>query len=228
MSLYKKIQGLVSKKARENKWAKESHPFDTIVKMDGVDVFVGKYTYGAGNIQLAHHHNSPPLKIGRFCSIAGNVKIFTGAYHRTDWITTYPFGTVHQEVFGNEIPPGFPHTNGGVRIGNDVWVGNSVTIMSGITIGDGAVIAANAHVIKNVSPYEIVGGNPARHIKFRFSDSIIEQLQKVKWWDLEDAIIAKINKDLTVIANLENVDFLIRHISDIRSQQVNGMPLPGK
>ena len=212
MSLYQNIREFVSKRARERKWAKDSHPSDTIVKIDGVNVSVGKFTYGVGNIQLAHHPDSPPLKIGRFCSIAGNVSIFTGAYHRTDWLTTYPFGTQHQDIFGNEIPSGFPHSNGGVIIGNDVWIGNSATIMSGVTVGDGAVIAANAHVIKNVAPYEIVGGNPAVHIKFRFSQPIIEKLLRIRWWELDDATIAKIHKHLTVPANPESIDFLIELI----------------
>jgi acetyltransferase-like isoleucine patch superfamily enzyme len=209
MSLYTKIKEMVSKSARERKWTKESHPFDTFVRIDGVDVWVGKFTYGVGNIQLAHHRNSPPLRIGRFCSIAGDVKIFTGAYHRTDWMTTYPFGTQHQNFFGDEIPPGFPHSKGGVTIGNDVWIGTSATIMSGVTIGDGAVIAANSHVIKNVAPYEIVGGNPAGHIKFRFPQPIVEKLLRVKWWDLDNATIARIHKNLTMMASSENVDLLI-------------------
>lgn len=214
MSLYTKLKNTFSRSAREKKWTNESHSFDTTVKIDGVEVFVGKYTYGVGNIMLAHHRTSPPLRIGRFCSIAGNVKIFTGAYHRTDWLTTYPFGFQHPEVFGSEVPPGFPHTNGGVTIGNDVWVGNSATIMSGVTVGDGAVIAANSHVIKNVAPYEIVGGNPAKHIKFRFPQPIIEKLLSIKWWELDDALIAKLHKRLTVAATSENVDLLLDFISE--------------
>ncbi len=210
MSLYTRIREIVSKRARVKKWAKESHPFDTFVRIDGVEVWVGKFTYGVGNIQLVNHHNSPPLKIGRFCSIAGNVKVFTGAYHRTDFITTYPFGTRHQDFFGNQVPPGFPHSKGGVTIGNDVWIGNSATIMSGVTICDGAVIAANSHVIKDVAPYEIVGGNPAQHIKFRFPQPIVEKLLRIKWWELDESAIAKIHKNLTVIANSENVDLLNR------------------
>jgi len=219
MSLYKKIKELVSKKAKEKKWADQSHSFDTFVKIDGVDVWVGKFTYGVGNIKLINHLNSPPLKIGRFCSIAGNVKIFTGNYHRTDWMTTYPFGTLHQDFFGNEIPTGFPHSNGDVTIGNDVWIGHSATIMSGVIIGDGAVIAANSHVIKNVVPYEIVGGNPAGHIKFRFPQAIVEKLLLIKWWELDDATIAKIHKNLTALANSENVDSLIQLVEHSTNKQ---------
>jgi acetyltransferase-like isoleucine patch superfamily enzyme len=216
MSLYHKLKILLSRSAKEKNWAAESHPTDTIVKIDGIDVFVGKYTYGVGNIVLAHHQNSPPLKIGRFCSIAGNVKIFTGAYHRSDWITTYPFGSQHKNIFGGEIPVGFPHSNGGVTIGSDVWIGNSATIMSGVTIGDGAVIAANSHVIKNVAPYEIVGGNPAKHIKFRFPQPVIDRLVSLKWWELNDETISRIHTKLTVTANSENVESLVNLIADLR------------
>lgn len=221
MSLYQKIRQVVSKKAREKRWTDTSHPFDTVVKIDGVQVPVGKCTYGVGNIQLAHHHHAPPLSIGRFCSIAGNVKIFTGAYHRTDWITTYPFGTKHQEFFGDEIPPGFPHSNGGVIIGNDVWIGNSATIMSGVTIGDGAVIAANAHVIKSVLPYEIVGGNPAKHIRFRFSQPDIDKLLMTKWWELDNVDIAQIHQYLTLTANSETIDQLASLVTTIRAVAPN-------
>ena len=216
MSFVKKIKLLVSRRARDRNWTESTHPFDTIVKIDGINVSVGKYTYGVGNIQLAHHLNSPPLRIGRFCSIAGNVKIFTGTNHRSDWITTYPFGTKHQNIFGDEIPSGFPHSNGGVTIGNDVWIGNSATIMSGVSIGDGAVIAASSHVIKNVAPYEIVGGNPAKHIKFRFPQPIVDKLLSIRWWEFDDETIAKIHRQLTVTANSKNVELLLSLASRFR------------
>ena len=93
-----------------------SHPFDTCVTISDNRVNVGKYTYGVGNIELAYHPGCPGLSIGRYCSIAGNVKIFLGAYHRTDWISTYPFGTKHTHVFGNSIQEGFPYSNGPVTI----------------------------------------------------------------------------------------------------------------
>lgn len=208
MSLLNKIKELCSQRARDRKWAEESHPFDTTIKIDGVDVAVGRFTYGAGNIQLAHHHNSPPLRIGRFCSIAGNVKIFTGAYHRLDWLTTYPFGVLHQGIFGNHIPSGFPHSNGGVTIGSDVWIGNSATIMSGVAVGDGAVIAAGSHVVRDVAPYEVVGGNPAARIKFRFPDDVVAELLRIKWWDLEIETIKKIHRNLTIPGSSESIDAL--------------------
>lgn len=162
---------------------------------------VGKFTYGVANIDLVHHEGSPSLSIGRFCAIAGNVKIFVGAYHRSDWMTTYPFGAVFTEYFGDRIPAGYPYTKGPVTIGNDVWIGNSTTIMSGVTIGDGAVLAANSHVVNDVKPYEMVGGNPARQIKFRYPKETIDLLLELKWWDLEERTIKQIHPVLTAPAD---------------------------
>ena len=209
-NLLKKIKQIFSKSAKQKFYAARSHKEDVLVKIDGVDVKVGKFTFGVGNINLAHHAGSPRLEIGRFCSIAGNVKIFTGAYHRTDWISTYPFGHIHEEIFGAEKSEGYPHSKGGVTIGNDVWIGNSATIMSGVIVNNGAVIAANSHVIKNVEPYEVVGGNPARHIKFRFKDEIIKELLELKWWDLSNSDIKKISHLLTNQAILQNLEKIKR------------------
>lgn len=124
------------------------------------------------------------LRIGSFCSIASSITIFLGGNHRTDWITTFPFGHIFQDELGGENIIGHPSSNGDVVIGNDVWVGSGVTIMSRVSIGDGAVLSANAHVVKDVMPYEIVGGNPAKTLKQRFQSDIIDLLLKLKWWDL--------------------------------------------
>ena len=215
MQLLQKIKTIFSKRAREKNWAQESHPFDTTIKLDGVNVLVGCFTYGAGNIQLVHHPGSPTLTIGRFCSIAGGVKIFVGAYHRSDWLTTYSFGLQHQNIFGSTVPAGFPYSKGEVIIGSDVWIGSGVTIMSGIHIGDGAVIAAGSHVVKDVSPYEIVGGNPAKHIKFRFEQEIIAAMMRIKWWNLDAQKIALIQKELTVVGNSENLNQLIKRLAEL-------------
>ena len=140
---------------------------------------VGKFTYGTPNI-LNIWENSAHVKIGNFCSIASNVNIYTGGNHRTDWVTTYPFGHIHKSIFNKFNGKGHPTTKGDVVIGNDVWIGSNVTIMSGITIGDGAVIANNSHVVKDIDPYSIVGGNPAKHIKYRFTPEQIEKLLEIK------------------------------------------------
>ena len=150
------------------------------------------YTYGENNIKKYSWGNDGVLKIGAFCSIAGNCQIFLGGNHRTDYITTYPFGYIHENVFDNIKDRGHPTTKGNVIIGNDVWIAQNVTIMSGVIIGDGAVIACNSHVVENVEPYSIVGGNPARLIKYRFDKDIIQRLLTLKWWHLPVETIKKI------------------------------------
>ena len=136
----------------------------------------GRYSYHKSNIRLHNFGEGSNLKVGSFCSIATNCNVILGGNHRTDWITTYPFGHIHKQAFHTFNGLGHPATNGDVIIENDVWIGMNVTIMSGVRIGSGAVIASNSHVVKNVEPYSIVGGNPAKHIKYRFTK---EQIEKV-------------------------------------------------
>jgi acetyltransferase-like isoleucine patch superfamily enzyme len=104
-------------------------------------------------------------------------------------VSTYPFGHIHQGIFSGFNGAGHPGTKGDVIIGNDVWIGANSTIMSGVTIGDGAVVAGSSHVVKDVEPYTLVGGNPARYIKHRFTPSQIEKLLDIAWWNWEDAKI---------------------------------------
>ena len=159
-------------------------------------MIVGKYTYGSHNITTFWEGNPPScasLNIGSFCSIADRIKIYLGGNHRLDRISTYPFGHINQNPFSAFNGEGHPQTNGDVNIGNDVWIGADVTIMSGVTIGDGAVLAANSHIVKNVEPYTIVGGNPAKLIRKRFSEPVIDKLLELKWWNLDDNIINQIS-----------------------------------
>jgi len=156
-------------------------------------ILVGRFTYGFGNISINQWNEGAKLEIGSFCSIAANVTVFLGGNHRTDWITTFPFGHIYIDELGGENIVGHPATKGDVVIGNDVWIGSGVTILSGINIGDGAVLSANATVVKNVQPYEVVGGNPARLLKLRFDEDIVNLLLKLSWWDLPLNIIKEIN-----------------------------------
>lgn len=164
---------------------------------------IGDYTYGLPSIK--HWGEKATLKIGKFCSIATNVTIFLGGNHRTDWISTYPFSVINQDFPNANGIEGHPSTKGNVSIENDVWIGTNATIMSGITIHNGAVIAANAVVTKDVPPYAIVAGNPAKIVKFRFSQVEIEQLQKISWWNWP---IEKINTEVKKICNPDISTFL--------------------
>lgn len=161
---------------------------DRHVKISNLTVQVGKYTYGIEHISILHWDNPANIDvcIGRFTSISYGLKIFTGGNHRTDWITTYPFGHIPPSSDYIEPISGHPAPSQPVRIGNDVWIGRDVTIMSGVEIGDGAVIAANSHVVNNVPPYAIVGGNPAKLIKFRFTEQRIKEILNMRWWDWSD------------------------------------------
>jgi acetyltransferase-like isoleucine patch superfamily enzyme len=143
----------------------------------------GDKTYGADKIQVFQWGEGAKCKIGKYCSIADNVKVFLGGDHMVKWITTFPFN--HKST-----------THGDIIVGNDVWLSHGVTIMSGVKIGDGAIIAANSHVVKDVEPYTIVGGNPAKYIRHRFEGRIIDSLLELKWWDLPENEIKEIQSGL--------------------------------
>lgn len=155
---------------------------------------VGKYTYFSCNIHptIRFDDDKHDLIIGNFCSIAENLTVYCGGNHNTNRITTFPFGHVHTNVFNNHDGKGHPISKGHVIIGNDVWIGANVTIMSGVTIGDGAIIACNSHIVKNIEPYSIVGGNPAKLIRYRFSKEEINKLLEIKWWYWNDEEINKL------------------------------------
>lgn len=168
----------------------------------------GKYTYGDIHVQWGN--SGAKLNVGSFCSIAGNVNVYLGGNHRKDWVTTFPFGHIHNNVFTNFNGNGHPHTNGDVIIGNDVWIGDNVTIMSGVHIGDGAIIASNSHVVKNVEPYSLIGGNPAKLIRYRFTQEQIAKLLEIKWWEWDDE---KINRYTPLLCN-ENIEIFIKNATN--------------
>lgn len=145
------------------------------------------------NVKYHFDFTGDKLIIGKFCMIASDVTfIMNGANHLTDAITTYPFA-----IFGNGWESAmegksYP-SKGNIVVGNDVWIGYNATIMAGVTIGDRAIIGTNSVVTKDVEPYSIVGGNPAKLIKKRFSEAEIKDLLEIKWWDWE---IEKITRNV--------------------------------
>ena len=145
-------------------------------------VIMGRYSYIASGTRVTD------AKIGAFCSIGARCGI-GGGVHPTDTVSTSPVFLKGKNILRKnfaEIPYKPSMT---VEIGNDVWIGEGVCIVSGVKIGDGAVIGAHAVVTKNVAPYSVVAGVPAREIRKRFPDEVIEQLLELKWWDWPDAQI---------------------------------------
>jgi len=181
------------------------------------NIIVGDYTYYDDfedvhnfekNVKYHFDFTGDQLIIGKFCMIASDVKfIMNGANHLSNAISTYPFA-----VFGNgweNAMEGKTYPNkGNIEIGNDVWIGYNATIMAGVKIGDGAIIATNSTVVSDVEPYSIVGGNPAKEIKKRFSPEFIERLLKLQWWNWD---IEKITKNVQNLTDLD-IDKLEKNV----------------
>lgn len=148
---------------------------------------IGDYTYGKPKI----YADPSSFKLGKFCSIADGVIIYAGGEHNHSWVSSYNFSA----RFNCKV---CTNSKGNVSIGNDVWIGDGALILSGVNIADGAVIAARSVVTKDVNAYEIVGGNPAKHIKYRFEQSQIDSLLKIKWWNWD---INKIETNFELILN---------------------------
>jgi len=142
-------------------------------------ITVGRFTYGNPTFKVWSEDEL--VSIGAFCSIAEEVVIFGGGEHRSDWVTTFPL----RIAFGDPLAglDGHPANKGPTRIGNDVWIAYGATILSGVQIGDGAIIGARAVVTRDVPPYGVVAGNPARVVRKRFGDAQIERLLALRWWD---------------------------------------------
>jgi virginiamycin A acetyltransferase len=178
------------------------------------NIIVGDYTYyddpeDSENFERNVLYHFPfigdRLIIGKFCALARCVKfIMNGANHKLDGFSTYPF-----QIFGNGwekiMPqPGELPYKGDTVIGNDVWIGYEAVMMPGVQVGDGAIIAAKSVVVGDVLPYTIVGGNPAKRIRQRFEDDIIQALLEVAWWNWD---IEKITRNLEkiVAADIESL-----------------------
>jgi len=149
----------------------------------------------------------PQIKVGRYTSI-GSGCTFVLCNHKYDGVTTWPTTTMLWEhAQGNT----HSYSRGDILIGNDVWIGTNAMIMDGVSIGNGAIVAAGSVVTKSVEPYTLVGGNPAKSIKKRFSDERIQKLLQTEWWLLEDRIVDALYPHTTNVDEfIENVLLLKR------------------
>ncbi len=177
----------------------KSFPSLTLIP-PGIDN-VGKYTYANPDVQIFSKETS----IGAFCSIGQKVVIGCGI-HPLNFLSSSPYFYFDNLHFKS---PSMPSHNEfwdyqPVYIGNDVWIGDGVFIKNGVKVGDGAVLGAHAVVTKDVPPYAIVAGCPAKILRYRFSENIIHKLLKLQWWNLPDEVIKQIPYD-----NIENaIEFL--------------------
>lgn len=182
-------------------------------------VKVGRYTYGVKHdtVMLVAAPHAPSVNIGSFCSIAPGVVILANVDHRTDLPSTYPFKTVmfakkkwidNSDGLNHEVKTSKP-----VVIGHDVWVGLNVIILSGVNIGTGAIIGAGAVVSKDIPPYAIAVGNPAKVVRYRFPIEVIEELLASEWWLLSDEEIFELRDSFFS----ENISQFLRDVRSINS-----------
>ena len=178
------------------------------------NILVGDYTYFDDrrngpekfeeyNVLYNYDFSKTKLVIGKFCAIAAEVKFIMTGNHKLDAVSTFPF-PIFQKGWEKAFNIFDLPVKGDIIIGNDVWFGYDSLIMSGVKIGHGAIIATRAVVVKDVPPYSIVAGNPAKVVKKRFGDATINRLLQIAWWDWE---IEKINRNLSLICHL-NIDRL--------------------
>jgi chloramphenicol O-acetyltransferase type B len=138
----------------------------------------GVGTYGTP--EVVDFDSDSVLKVGSYTSIAAGVQVLLGGEHRTDWVTTYPFPAMVDQV--KDISDYSP-SKGDVVIGSDCWICTNAVILSGVTIGHGAIVAAGAMVCRDVAPFSVVGGNPCKFIRWRFDEPTREALLQAAWWD---------------------------------------------
>lgn len=163
------------------------------------NIVVGDYTYYDDprgpehfeeNVLYHFDFNGDRLVIGRYCSIAAEVRfIMNGGNHPTNWLTTYPF-----PIFGQGWETAMPATwpsRGDTIVGNDVWIGYGAIVMPGIRIGDGAIIATATVVTRDVPAYAIVGGNPGAILRYRFDEATIARLLSIRWWNWDPAAVTR-------------------------------------
>lgn len=145
-----------------------------------------------------------PLSVGSYCSIASGVQFYCKSGHVHDCATSFP---IHFSVLGQPMPNASLGHRRGISVGNDVWIGRNAAIMPGVKIGDGAVIGAHAVVARDIPPYAVAVGNPARVVRYRFDDETICKLLAIRWWDWD---LEKVKAEADALTGPID-DFIVRH-----------------
>ena len=170
----------------------------------GPNIEIGDYTmyndferdprdFERNNVLYHYPVNGDKLRIGKFCSIACGAKfLFNSANHTLRSLSTYPFPIFYEEwgLEGKDIRQAWEN-KGDIVIGNDVWIGYQAVILAGVTVGDGAIIGSRAVVTRDVPPYTIVGGVPAKPIRKRFDEETIARFRALRWWDWDQETIRR-------------------------------------
>ena len=180
--------------------------FYTKDQLQGEQFSIGEFTYGSPDVR--NYDGKTKLTIGKYCSFAAQVAILMGGEHRMDMVTTYPFPEIAEHWPETGAISGMTGSKGDIIIGNDVWVGYGAIILSGVTIGDGAAIGAGAVVTRDVEPYAIMGGNPAKIIRMRFDRLTVTRLLKLAWWDWPEE---KVRKNIQLICSPDIEALLNEH-----------------
>ena len=179
------------KKALKKRLGIKSSPY----LIENTDILtVGKMSFHNGGFVV---QGSQHVQIGSYCALGENIRIITENHDYNYPVMQYTFyghyfGKAHPGV--NKYPPNKERTKGGVAIGSDVWIGHNTTILSGVKIGNGAILANGSIVTRDVEPYSIVSGIPARKIKMRFNEDVVEFMQKTEWWNWSESKILKNEK----------------------------------
>ena len=208
--MWKRVKRLLDKRNKKEMWRKNNlHNYTRLADdVDSQCISVGKYSYGEINVEASN--DGGHLYIGNFCSIGPKVVFILNSEHRVDTISTYPYKVLCTQTQKHES-----FSKGDIIVEDDVWIGYGVTIMSNVKIGQGAIIAAGAVVTKDVPPYAIVGGVPAKVIKYKFSDEIIEELLKIDYSKLTKEDIEKNISCLYTSIDEQNVRELVGKLSNL-------------
>lgn len=166
---------------------------------------MGDYSYYAPTVHV-FAGDTAVVRIGKFSSVAADAHFFVGGMHRTDWVTSYGLRAVFELPGAYE--DGTPTTRGDIEVGHDCWIALESVVLSGVTIGNGAVVATRSVVTKDVRPYAIVAGNPAREVGRRFPDDQVEALERIAWWDWP---IEKVLEHVEELSSPDLAAFIARH-----------------